>query len=160
MTTLLYLSAPLIYILIILFSSWVGLQSGREGRRRTNVQPVIAILAGLSACPLTAVLIQMGNLGIPQVDMLLPAICLTLGLGFCVGFGYIWAAQLVLDSTALTSIFVLGTTGGAAISLYFYFFYSQVQEFLIASAWGFLFGVLVYMVLKGGMRNSFSGRGK
>jgi hypothetical protein len=70
---------------------------------------------------------------------------------------YIWAASFVFkDSSAIKSLFVLGTIGGSAICLYFYFFYSQVQELLISSAWGFLFGVLVYTVMKGDIKNTFS----
>lgn len=154
MQTILFISAPIIYILIILFSAWLGVLSGRQ-RKGVSVQPYIAILAGLSTCPLISVLIQFGRLEIPSIEIILPLICLTLGIGFFVGLAYIWTASLILDSPAITSLFVLGTIAGSTICLYFYFFHSQVQEMLISSAWGFLFGVLMYMVLKGNLKNTF-----
>lgn len=128
MKNLLYITAPAIYILIILFSSWIGIRNSRQSRRGINVQPIIAILAGLSTCPLIAVLVQLGRLDIPAVEIRLPLICISLGVGFFVGFIYIWLAVVVLDNTALASLYVLGTIGGSAICLYFYFFYNQVQE--------------------------------
>jgi len=148
MQTILVITAPIIYVLIVLFSAWIGIAKGRQ-RRGVNAQPYIAILAGLSTCPLVAVLIQFGRLEVPSVEIILPLICLTLGIGFIVGLAYIWTASLILDSAAITSLFVLGTVAGSTICLYFYFFHSQVQELLVSSAWGFLFGVLVYMVIKG-----------
>lgn len=155
MQTILFITAPVIYFLIILFSAWIGVSSGRQ-RKGINAQPYIAILAGLSTCPLISVLIQFGRLEIPSIEVVLPLICLTLGIGFFVGLGYIWTASLILDSnTAITSLFVLGTIAGSTICLYFYFFHSQVQEILISSAWGFLFGVLMYMVLKGNIKSTF-----
>lgn len=154
MQTILIISAPIIYILIILYSAWLGINSGRR-RKGVNVTPIIAILAGLSTCPLVAVLIQFGQLEIPSIEIILPLICVTLGIGFFVGLIYIWAAGLILDNSAITNLFVLGTIAGSTICLYFYFFYSQIQELLISSAWGFLFGVLVYMVIKG-PRRTFS----
>jgi hypothetical protein len=155
MQTILYITAPLIYFLIILFSAWIGIMNGKQ-RKGINPQIYIAILAGLSTCPLVAVLIQFGRLEIPSVEVFLPLICLTLGIGFFVGLIYIWVADLIkLDSSAVTSLFVLGTIGGSTICLYFYFFFAQVQELLISSAWGFLFGVLLYMVIKG-PRNMFN----
>jgi hypothetical protein len=129
-----------------------------HGRQRKGINPqiIIAILAGLSTCPLVGVLIQFGRLDIPSIEIVLPLVCATLGIGFFVGLIYIWIADLIkLDSSAITSLFVLGTIGGSSICLYFYFFYAQVQELLISSAWGFLFGVLLYMVIKG-PRNIFS----
>jgi len=155
MQTLLFITAPIIYILIILFSAWLGILSGKQ-RRGVNPQPFIAILAGLTACPLVAVFIQLGQLDIPSIGITLPFICITAGIGFVVGVIYVWAANLVLDNAAITSLFVLGTIGGSAVSLYFYIFHQQVQELLISSAWGFLFGVLVYMMLKGGVRSALS----
>lgn len=157
MQTLLFITAPGIYILIMLFSAWIGLLSGKTSghqRRGINPQPFIAILAGLAACPLVAVLIQLGRLNIPSIEITFPFICITLGVGVVVGLIYIWSANLALDNAATTSLFVLGTIAGSAVCLYFYFFHNQVQELLISSAWGFLFGVLVYMVLKGGVRGA------
>ncbi|KXK15506.1 MAG: hypothetical protein UZ14_CFX002000527 [Chloroflexi bacterium OLB14] len=121
MQTILLITAPVIYILIILFSAWIGAISGRQ-RKGINAQPYIAILAGLSTCPLVAVLIQFGRLEIPSIEIILPLICLTLGIGFFVGLIYIWSASLVLDNSAVTSLFVLGTIAGSTICLYFYFF--------------------------------------
>ena len=155
MQTILYITAPIIYILIILFSAWMGIRSVNQ-RNGISIQMVLAILAELSTCPLVAVLIQFGHLEIPSIEIILPFICVTLGVGFFVGLLYIWLADLIkLDGSAIMSLFVLGTVGGSTICLYFYFFYSQVQELLISSAWGFLFGVLIYMVIKG-PRNIFS----
>lgn len=155
MQTILYITAPIIYILIILFSAWIGISYSRQ-RKGINVQTLLAILAGLATCPLVAVLIQFGRLDIPSVEIVLPLVCMTLGIGFFVGLIYIWIADLLkMDDLAITSLFVLGTIGGSTICLYFYFFHAQVQELLISSAWGFLFGVLIYMVIKG-PRNIFS----
>lgn len=161
MEIILYITAPIIYILIILFSAWIGLiglkQETGAKRKGGNAQAIIAILTGLATCPLVAVLMQLGRLDIPSVEVFLPLICLTLGVGFIVGLVYIWTASLILNHTATTSLFVMGSIGGSVICLYFYFFHTQVQELLISSAWGFLFGVLVYMVInKGGIRGNFS----
>lgn len=153
MATILHISAPMIYVLVIIFSAWLGIASGRQRRGRgINPQPVLAILAGLVTCPLLAVLMQIGRLNIPSVDVVLPLMCITLGVSFFVGLIYIWSANLVLNNAAMTSLYVLASVGGSAICLYFYFFYSQVQEILIGAAWGFLFGVLVYMVIRGGLK--------
>jgi hypothetical protein len=155
MQALLFITAPIIYILIILFSAWIGMSSGKQ-RRGVNAQPYLAILAGLSICPIIALFMQFGRLQLPSIDIVLPLICLTLGVGFVVGLAYIWTASFVLkDNAATISLFVLGTIGGSTICLYFYFFHAQVQELLISSAWGFLFGVLVYMVIQG-PRNTFA----
>ncbi len=159
MQTLLSITAPIIYILIMLFSAWIGFlssNSNRHQRRGVNLTPIIAILAGLATCPLVAVLIQLGHLSLPSIQITFPFICVTLGIGFVVGLIYIWSANLVLGNEATISLFVLGSVGGSAICLYFYFFQSEVQELLISSAWGFLFGVLVYMVLKGGPGSALS----
>ena len=67
MQTILFITAPIIYFLIILFSAWIGVSSGRQ-RKGINAQPYIAILAGLSTCPLISVLIQFGRLEIPSID--------------------------------------------------------------------------------------------
>jgi hypothetical protein len=142
MQTLLLVTAPLIYIFIMVFSAWIGILSGKtHGRQRRgiNPQPVIAILAGLAACPLVAILIQLGRLSIPAAELTFVLLCFTLGIGFVVGLIYIWSANIVLDNMATTSLFVLGTIGGSAICLYFYFFHKEVQEILISTAWGFLF---------------------
>jgi hypothetical protein len=153
MATILHISAPIIYVLVIIFSAWLGIASGGQRRGRgINPQPVLAILAGLVTCPLIAVLMQIGKLNIPSVDLVLPLMCITLGVSFIVGLIYIWSANLVLNNAAMTSLYVLGSVGGSAICLYFYFFYNQVQEILIGAAWGFLFGVLVYTVIRGGLK--------
>ncbi len=159
MQTLLFLSAPLIYVFIIAFSAWIGITHGMSrvhNRRTINPQPILAILAGLAACPLVAILIQMGRLSIPATELSISLLCLTLSVGFIVGLVYIWSANIVLDSMATTSLFVLGTVGGSVICLYFYFFHQEVQDILISTGWGFLFGVLVYMILKGGIKGSLN----
>lgn len=157
MQTFLFLTAPIIYLLILLFSVWLGwLQSTA---RQKNLGPIMALLAGLASCPLTAVLLQLGQLDIPFVEMNAIMLCVSIWVGLIIGFGYLWLAKVVIDYNAASALFLLGSVSGSTVSLYFYFFYSQVQSVLIGISWGFLVGVLLYWAFlgnrPGGLQDAF-----
>lgn len=154
--SLLFWTAPVIYVLVIGFSIWLGLQMGQIGRRR-NFQPILAILAGLISCPLTAILIQLGQYKIPSIPIGLSVICITIIVGLGVGFAYLWIAKSLLGNWITGNLFILGSVIGSSVSLYFYFFHTEVKDILISSAWGFLFGVLVYAVLDKASNTSTQG---
>jgi len=142
-------TAPAIYILVVLFSMWLAWMQSNNNRN-IDIRPIIAILAGLLSCPLSAVFIQLGHLDLPSLNMSLYLLCITVFVGFFVGLGYLWLAKICLDKIVGASLFILGSSGGSMVCLYFYIFHSEVQDVLIGTAWGFLFGVMLYVILLGG----------
>ena len=149
METCLFLSAPIIYVVIILFSGWMALRPRVDGRSR-DVGALAAFAAGWVACAFAAILVLLGQLQIPSIPTTLWVISLSGGIGFLVGFGYLGLANLVLGRTKMTNLFILGSVGGSSISFFFYVFYKAVQVAFISSAVAFLFGALLYVVVSGG----------
>jgi hypothetical protein len=118
--------------------------------RRAEIGSLAAVAAGLTCCALTALFIQLGRLQVSSVSLSLPLLIFTTAIGFIVGMSYLWVAKAVVDSEITSSLFILGSVAGSSISLFFYFFHSEVQDAFIGIAWGYLFGVLLYLVLIGG----------
>ena len=134
MSIILNFSTPMIFILNILFSLWMALISSKQ-RRGMNVQPILAVLVGLSMCPFTAVLIQFSSITFSMFAVTLINIITALVIGLLVGIFYIWAAQKTLKGSVLQSLFILGSVGISTVCIYFYFFQPkkyniQVYHFL------------------------------
>ena len=154
----LIITAPIIYVLIIVFSS---LLSYKLSRTNSDIRPILAIIAGLLACPLTGVLLLLGNLDIQAPQVLFPLSLLPVAAGFFFGVIYIWLAKVLIRGSSIVAVlFFFGSIAGSSVSLYFYAFHTEVQDILIGSAWGFLFGVFVYAMLfvgkTGGIQAAFS----
>lgn len=160
MKTVLLISTPLIFILVILFSVWTGLFQPRDGNnsRWDTKRSLAVIVAGLTTCPLTALLIQLGQLKIPSLNLTFLTIAVATILGFLIGLIYLWLIRLTHNNIVTNQLFVLFSVSVSVISLYFFVFHSQIQEFVISSAWGFLFGVLFYVTIKGGLDISLVGK--
>lgn len=159
MKTFLLISAPIIYILIIVFSAVL---SYRLGRSKSDIKPILAIIAGLLCCPLTGVLLLSDSLNVQVPPLLFPFVLIPIGAGFFFGIIYIWLAKVFLKSSSIaTVLFFFGNVAGSAVCLYFYIFQSEVQDVLVSIAWGFLFGVFAYAMLftgkSGGIQAAFGG---
>jgi hypothetical protein len=138
-----------IYLLIILFSLWLALvQAGILGRsKKIDLGPIAAFCAGWVAFAFSIILVQKGSLDIPIIPEDLWTILIMGAIGTLVGVGYLGIARIVIGNTIMTGLFVLGSVGGSLISFFFYIVYEHVQVAFITSAVGFLFGVLLYVVL-------------
>ncbi|MDA0245165.1 MAG: hypothetical protein OT477_17250 [Chloroflexi bacterium] len=150
MTNILYILAPVVYILIILSSLWIALiQSGGFQKRGKGPDPgpIAAFFAGWVACAFSAILVRLGSLEIPTIPVNLWAILISGVIGFLIGIFYLAVAKAIIGNTIMTSIFILGSVGGSLISFFFYIVYEQIQIVFISSTVAFLFGVLMYIVL-------------
>jgi len=148
----LFVLAPIIYIFIILFSFWLSWMQGIGPR--FDVRPLVAWAAGWVACTFSVILILLGKLEPNSIPTTLTVIIIAGFIGFIIGLGYLWLARLVLDNTVAVSLFILGSMAGSSISFLFYVFFPQIQATLISLTVGFLFGVLLYVVLLGGRSGS------
>ena len=144
MKMILHILAPVVYILIVLFSFWLAVI---HSKRRMDIGTLAAFFAGWVACAFSVVLVRLGQLDLPSIPSDLWAILISGVVGFVVGLGYLWAAKMVVGNTIMVSLFVLGSVGGSLISFYFYVIHSEIQIVFISSAVAYLFGVLIYVAL-------------